>query len=250
MIKMAVWREVNKLERNANKRLVGSKWVFKIKRNGVYRARLVAKGFSQIPGEDFTENFSPVINRRRFYRKLLLGLKMVPTLHEGIWYLEAFSDSDFANDKETRISVYGYVIYFCGVPVAWKSKSMRSVVLSRTEAEYVVISEVVKEIKFVYQLLKSMNVKVPLPINVRVDNIGAIWLVNNSGVSERTKHVDTRAHFVRSYVINEVVTIEFVKSNENISDIMMKNQQSSNNHNPQVNLVYTVKEMNGEGHET
>ena len=92
--------------------------------------------------------------------------------------------------------------------------------------------------------------KVPLPIKVRVDNIGAIWLANNSGVSERTKHVDTRAHFVRSYVINEVVTIEFVKSNENIIDIMMKNQQSSNYHNAQVNLVYTVKEMNCEGHET
>ena len=62
MIKMGVWREVNKEERNANKRLVGSKWVFKIKRNGVYRARLVAKEFSQIPGANFTENFSAVIN--------------------------------------------------------------------------------------------------------------------------------------------------------------------------------------------
>ena len=57
MIKMVVWREVNREERNAHKRLVGSKWVFKIKRNGVYRARLVAKGFSQIPGEDFMEHF-------------------------------------------------------------------------------------------------------------------------------------------------------------------------------------------------
>ena len=102
---------------------------------------------------------------------------------------------------------------------------MRSVVLSTTEAEYVAISEVVKEIKFMYQLLESMDVKVPLPIKVRVDNIGAIWLLNNSGVSERTKHVDTRAHFVRTYMINEVVTIEFVKSSENISDIMSKNQQ-------------------------
>ena len=69
-----------------------------------------------------------------------LGLKMVPTLHEGIWHLEASSDSGFANDKETRISVYGYVIYSCGVPVAWKSKRMRSVVFSTTEAEYVAIS--------------------------------------------------------------------------------------------------------------
>ena len=113
-----------------------------------------------------------------------LGLKIILTLHNSIWILEAFSDSDFANDKETRISFYGYVIYFCGVPVAWKSKSMRSVVLSTTEAVYVAISEVVKEIKFIYQLLESMDVKVPLPIKVRVDNIRAIWLVNNSGVSE------------------------------------------------------------------
>ena len=180
----------------------------------------------------------------------ILGLTMVPTLHDRIWHLEAFSDSDFANDKETTISVYGYVIYFCVVPVAWKSKSMRSVVLSTTEAEYVAISEVVKEIKFVYQLLESMDVKVQLPIKVRVDNIGAIWLANNSGVSERTKHVDTRAHFVRAYVINEVVTIEFVKSNKNISDIMTETQQLSNYHNAQVNLVYTIKEMNCEEHET
>ena len=137
-------------------------------------------------------------------------MKIVPTLLNRIWQLEALSHSDFANDKERRISVYGYVIYFCVVPVAWKSKSIRSDVLSTTEPEYVAISKVVKEIKFINQLLESMDVKVTLPIKVRVDNIAAIWLANNSGVSERTKHVDTRAHFVRTYMINEVVTIEFI----------------------------------------
>ena len=75
-----------------------------------------------------------------------LGLRMVPIFNDGIWKLEALSDSDFANDKDIRYSVYGYIIYFCGVPVAWKSKSMKSVVLSTTEAEYESVSEVVKEI--------------------------------------------------------------------------------------------------------
>ena len=51
-------------------------------------------------------------------------------------------------------------------------------------------------------------------------------------------------------MINEVVTIEFVILSENISDIMTKNQQSSNYHKVQVNLVYTIKEMNDEEHET
>ena len=43
-------------------RLVGCRWVFKVKRNGVYHARLVAKHFSQFPGVDFTDNYSPVVN--------------------------------------------------------------------------------------------------------------------------------------------------------------------------------------------
>ena len=162
---------------------------------------------------------------------------------DGIWQLGALSDSDFANDKETRISVYGYIVFFCGVPIAWKSKSMKSVVLSTTEAEYVAVSEVVKEIKFLYQLLRSMEIKVPLPIKIRVDNVGAIWLANNSGVSERTKHVDIRAHFVRSYVMDEVVTIDFVKSAENTSDIMTKNQQGIYFKSAPPKLVYTVKDM-------
>ena len=77
---------------------------------------------------------------------------MLPT-KDGIWKLEALSESDFANDKDTRYSVYGYIIYFCGVLVAWKSKGMKSVVLSTTETEYVAVSEVVKEIKFLLGLL-------------------------------------------------------------------------------------------------
>ena len=35
---------------------------------------------------------------------------MVPIFKDGIWKLEALSDSDFANDKDTRYSVYGYII--------------------------------------------------------------------------------------------------------------------------------------------
>ena len=74
------------------------------------------------------------------------------------WALKALSDSDFASDKETRISLYGYIIYFCGIPIAWRSKGMKSVVLSTTEADYMALSEVVKELKFIVQLLQTMNI--------------------------------------------------------------------------------------------
>ena len=108
------------------------------------------------------------------------GLKFELRKDMKKWVLKGLSDSDFASDKETRISVFGYIIYFCGIPIAWRSKGMKSVVLSTTEAEYMALSEVVKEPKFIVQLLQTMNIEVELPITVHVDNVGAIWLSNNS----------------------------------------------------------------------
>ena len=52
-----------------------------------------------------------------------LGFMMVPIFNDGIWKLEALSDSDFANDKDTRYSVYGFIIHFCGIQWCGKVKA-------------------------------------------------------------------------------------------------------------------------------
>jgi len=44
------------------RKLVGCKWVYKIKRNGTYRSRLVALGYTQVPGVDYTDIFAGVVN--------------------------------------------------------------------------------------------------------------------------------------------------------------------------------------------
>ena len=62
MLDIGVWRHVKSEDHPNDHRLVGRRCVFKVKGNGAYCARLVAKGFSQIPGIDFTDNYSPVVN--------------------------------------------------------------------------------------------------------------------------------------------------------------------------------------------
>jgi len=48
------------------RKIIGSKWTYKYKnppgRAPIYKARLVAQGFSQIPGIDFDETYSPVVS--------------------------------------------------------------------------------------------------------------------------------------------------------------------------------------------
>ena len=174
------------------------------------------------------------------------GLKFKLSKDMIKWALKALSDSDFASDKETRISVFGYIIYFCGIPIAWRSKGMKSVVLSTTEAEYMALSEVVKELKFIVQLLQTMSIEVKLPIIVYVDNVGAIWLSNNRTTSDRTKHIDIRTSFVKEYQEDGKIIIKFVKSEENEADIFTKNTTNVIFSNHQEKLVWDKKNVDNE----
>ena len=68
-----------------------------------------------------------------------------------------------------------------------------------------------------------MGIKIQLPIKIKVDNVGAIYLSNNYTTSQRTKHIDIRTHFVRQYIEDGIFKIEFVKSADNDADIFTKN---------------------------
>jgi len=49
MIRQGVWDVIERSSIPEARRLLGSKWVFKEKRDGRFRARLVCLGYSQIP---------------------------------------------------------------------------------------------------------------------------------------------------------------------------------------------------------
>jgi hypothetical protein len=52
-----------------------------------------------------------------------LALKVEPKKLEGLPELEGISDSAYRADQETRISVFGCNLYFCGTIIFWKHKS-------------------------------------------------------------------------------------------------------------------------------
>jgi hypothetical protein len=153
------------------------------------------------------------------------GLRVQPKLvgDDTQWTMTVFTDSDWAGNKDNRISIIGYIIFLLGASILWKSKAQKLVSLSSTEAEYYALSEAAKEIKFVVQILLSMGIPVQLPIIVRVDNMGAIFMSENASATSRTKHVDTRYHFVREFVEDGFIRIVFVRTVDNVLDYFTKN---------------------------
>jgi uncharacterized protein (UPF0332 family) len=77
------------------------------------------------------------------------------------------------------------------------------------------------------QVLISMGIPVKIPIIVPVDNVRAIFMSKNVSTSSRTKHVDTRYHFMREFVEEGFVKIIFVRSDNNVYDPFTKNTPSS-----------------------
>ena len=108
-----------------DRRCVNTKWLFNIKRNVIFRARLVACGYSQIAGVDYRGNYAPVINYVTWrvllivmllnkYNGKLLDIE-VAVLHGNVekeMYMECPQGLEDANEDECvklLHTIYGLV---------------------------------------------------------------------------------------------------------------------------------------------
>ncbi|KAL8142105.1 hypothetical protein V2J09_015137 [Rumex salicifolius] len=70
------------------------------------------------------------------------------TLHLGIHITKApslnfhaFSDADWARDRDDYRSTSGYLLYFGSTPISWSSRKQRSIARSSTKAEYKALAD-------------------------------------------------------------------------------------------------------------
>ena len=103
-IKRKSWKRVKRsLVQSLNRKLVGTKIVFKIKdeQDGSkrYKCRAVTKGYAQIPGVDYTESFSPVATDTGI--RLVIATFLLN--EDDDWILEMFDvEAAFLNAKLSR----------------------------------------------------------------------------------------------------------------------------------------------------
>jgi hypothetical protein len=146
---------------------------------------------------------------------------MVTNDPETPWVVEIVVDSSFC-DQPGSASSYGYFTLMDGRPVAWRCKKNPSVCTSTCEAEYNGYCEGSKECTFMKQLLEECKFKFQ-QITLRGDSVSAKALAKSWSVSQRTKHIEMRCHYVRhNHIDKKTHGIEFVGTKENISDMFTK----------------------------
>ena len=143
--------------------------------------------------------------------------------NDTAFQLEAYTDAEFAGCKDTRRSVGGHVIFLNGCPIDYKSKLQTNHSLSVCEAEYVELSLCSQSLLWIRGILKEIGLKMKEPTPVREDNQAAIDLLSNDlAVSQRTKHIDVRYHFVRDLAAKGVLQVKYTPTERQIADILTK----------------------------
>jgi hypothetical protein len=134
----------------------------------------------------------------------------------------AYSDSNYAEDKDDRKSITGYVIFVQDGPLIWKSKKQSIVAQSTCEAEYIALAECIKELMWLKMALFELGIPVDGKVIVYVDNRAAKALANNQIDHERSKHIDIRYHLVKYHVQAGWLEVRSIPSKNNYSDIFTK----------------------------
>ena len=69
-------------------------------------------------------------------------------------------------------------------------------------------------------IIEFLQLKVKISVKNYCDNIGAIFMRNNAKQSIWTKHINVRYHFIGEYVVDGMVEIVLIPSEDNNLDIL------------------------------
>ncbi|GJW51254.1 hypothetical protein Tco_0092605 [Tanacetum coccineum] len=103
----------------------------------------------------------------------------------------------------------------------WKETLQHVVALSTIKADYMALTEAVKEAIWLKGLLEELGVKLNT-VTLNCDNKGVIHLSRNHVFHERTKHINVLYHFIRVGLEAKTVEVLKVGTKHNVVDASMK----------------------------
>jgi hypothetical protein len=135
--------------------------------------------------------------------------------------IEAWCDSDYANDKGDRKSITGYVVKLNGQAVSMASVKQDTIATGTCHAETIAASHCARDVVWLEMLLEECGL-MTAPSTMHMDNQGAVALCQRPTSHKATKHIEVRHLNVREYVNKRGLKIKGIPTVNNTADIFTK----------------------------
>eukprot|EP00253_Pinus_taeda_P034613 PITA_34613 len=176
--------------------------------------------------EDNSKDFDP-----KLYKSIVGSLMHLTATRPDIMHAVSLISRFMERPKEThwqaakrilRKSTSGYVFHMGSGAISWASKKQPIVALSTAEAEYVAATATTCKAVWLRRVLRDLCHAQENGTTIHCDNSSAIALPKNFVFHKRTKHIDTKFHFIREFVNNGEIVLQHCRTEDQLVDILTK----------------------------
>ncbi|GKB37637.1 zinc finger, CCHC-type containing protein, partial [Tanacetum coccineum] len=152
------------------------------------------------------------------------------TMNYGLSYvgyltvLEGYSDASWINHVEDSSSTNGWVFLLGKGAISWASKKQTCITSSTMESEFVALAAAGKEAKWLRNLIHEIPIwpKPIAPIFIHCDSAATLAKAYSQMYNGKSRHLGVRHSMIKELIMNGVIFIEFVRSQQNLADQLTK----------------------------
>ncbi|GJT59463.1 zinc finger, CCHC-type containing protein [Tanacetum coccineum] len=135
-----------------------------------------------------------------------------------------YTDASWINNSEENSSTSGWVFLLGGGAISWASKKQTCVAGSTMKSEFIALSAASKEAEW----LRNLILEIPLwskpvaPIFIRCDSAATLAKAYSQMYNGKSRHLGVRHSMIRELIMNMVISIKFVRSQQNLTGHLTK----------------------------
>ena len=138
--------------------------------------------------------------------------------------LEGYCDANWIFDTKDSKSTSGYLFTLGGGVVSWKSSKKMCIARSTMESEFIALDKIGEEAEWLHHFLEDIPIwPQPVPtICIHCDSQSPIGRAQIHIYNGKSRHIRRRHNIVRKLLSNGIMTIEYIRSKENIANLLTK----------------------------
>ncbi|RVW86309.1 Retrovirus-related Pol polyprotein from transposon TNT 1-94 [Vitis vinifera] len=174
--------------------------------------------YTSNPGAKHWQGIIRVLKYLRFTRDYGLHYTRYPAVLEG------YSDANWISNVKDSKSHSGYVFTLGGAAVSWKSSKQTVIARSTMESEFIALDKCGEEAEWLRHFLEDIprwSKPVPL-ICIHCDSQSAIGRAQSNMYNGKYRHIRRRHNTIRQLLSIGVISVDYVKSKDNIADPLTK----------------------------